>query len=234
MKKKAILAAAVASALLAEGCLLETHSLTEEEQNIIAEYAACVLLRNDENYTEALLSPTPTPTPLPTPTPEPTPTPTPGPSGSGGKEPGNQGGGKEPEKREETDLNGIFGLEGLTVQYDGYEEAGHFEERELSYIVRAKEGNQLVKVYLVLSNTAGIDQSFDFFSMEIEYQLLCGDKRIKPEITLLSGDLNLPVDLPAGERMWGCLVFETGKDADLSNGTLVIQRDNFECRVPLK
>ena len=34
--------------------------------------------------------------------------------------------------------------------------------------------------------------------------------------------------------MWGCLVFETGKDADLSNGTLVIQRDNFECRVPLK
>ena len=54
-----ILAALLLSVLLTEGCLLEIHPPTEEEQNIIAEYAADVLLRHDENHVgAALLSPT--------------------------------------------------------------------------------------------------------------------------------------------------------------------------------
>ncbi|MDE7297309.1 MAG: hypothetical protein K2N94_00585 [Lachnospiraceae bacterium] len=235
MKKKAILAAMMASALLAEGCLLDTYSLTEEEQDIIAEYAAAVLLRHDEDYTEALLSPTPvpSPTPAPSPTPDPLSTPTPGASGSGAS--GNHGAGKEPEDRVQTDLNGVFGLEGLTVQYDGYDTAGRFEEKEYSYVVKAGEGKQLVKVYLVLTNTAGIDQSFDFSTMNMKYELSYGkNKRIQPKITLLSGDMNLPVELAAGGRTTGCIVFETSADADLSSGALVIRRDNYECSLPLK
>ena len=55
MKRRMILAALLLSVLLTEGCLLEIHPLTEEEQNIIAEYAADVLLRHDENHVGAAL-----------------------------------------------------------------------------------------------------------------------------------------------------------------------------------
>ena len=50
VKRRMILAALLLSVLLIQGCLLETHPLTEEEQNIIAEYAADVLLRHVGNH----------------------------------------------------------------------------------------------------------------------------------------------------------------------------------------
>ena len=86
MRKRVWMAAAVAAASLVilNGCLADTYPLTEEEQNIIAEYAAGVLLRSDSSYTQALISPTPTPSPTPAPSPTPEPTTAPGDKGNSG------------------------------------------------------------------------------------------------------------------------------------------------------
>ncbi len=229
MKRRMILAALLLSVLLTEGCLLEIHPLTEEEQNIIAEYAADVLLRHDENHVgAALLSPTPTPTPEPTPEPEVVPSLSPTPDPSGNK--GNGQGGKEEDNTITTDLNGVFGLEGLEVYYDGYMETTQINSKELSFALVPSKGKKYVCVNFVVSNTASIRQEFDFSSMDISYQLEGASKKaMLPKLTALLEDMQfLKVDLPPERSVTGMLVFEVDQDIDPDNCSLIVRRGDYK------
>ncbi|MDE7212631.1 MAG: hypothetical protein K2O03_14465 [Lachnospiraceae bacterium] len=221
MRKKIMLAAAAAaSAVMLTGCLAKTYPLTEEEQNIIAEYAAGVLLRNDENYTQKLVSPTPTPSP------EPTPGPTSAPVTDGKGENHNQTGKTDNVVLESNaTLSEVYGLEGLSVEYDGYESSSVLEENS-GYIVRAGQGKMLMKVRFVLTNTAGIEQVFDFTGQDIRYRLEFGGKSdIQAKITGFEEDmLYRNVTLAAGESCEGCVVFEVQEMEEPIEGRVVVSR----------
>lgn len=223
MKKKIYLAAFFVLLSMTSGCLLDTHKLTDQEMDIIAEYAADALLRHD-NYQEALLSPTPTPTLTPTPTPESTPTPTQKPQVTGQPDDGRNPSGD----KIQASLTEVFGLEGLCVDYDGFETAESYSDPSISYALNASEGMQWVKVKLKLTNTAGILQSFRFADLNVIYQLDCGMKYfLKPKLTLLTNDLTiLESDIQAGESISCFLLFEAEKDVDFSKANFIVSRDD--------
>lgn len=236
MKKRILWGIAAAGMLLLTGCVAETYALTEEEQDIIAEYAATVLLRNDENYyTEALLSPTPTPTPLPTSTPTPTPVPTAAPTPTGGST-GASGNRGEAEIQANADLNQVFGLAGLRVEYIDYQLMDvYLLENNSSVMLRASEGKQLLVVNMRVKNTAGILQEFDFGGQSISYQLDCNEKNfVRPELTVLEEDmLYMTIQLMPGEEKDCLLVFQVGQDSDLSDANLIVSRGDYTAIVSL-
>lgn len=235
MKKKVLLGLAAAGMLFMTGCIADTYALTEEEQDIIAEYAATVLLRNDENYAEALLSPTPTPTPIPTMTPTPTPTPTPAPTPQGGSTSA-AGRGEEAEIQANADLNQVFGLAELQVEYSDYQVTDSYSLKDnQSFIIRADAGKQLVIINVSLENTAGILQAFDFGGQAITYHLDCNEENFaRPEITVLENDLlYMTVELAPGEKKEAVLIFQTGQAADLSDANLIVSRGDYTAIVSL-
>lgn len=224
MRKKILLAAA-ASLVLLNGCMGETYPLTEEEQDIIAEYAAGVLLRNDEGYTQALVTPTPTPSPEPTLTPTPEPTAAAGEDETGGSHGGNGGG--DNTVTANAALNEVYGLEGLLVEYDGYELLESISEENGTYLVSAEDGRMLLKVNFVLTNTAGIEQSFDFGAQNINYQLDCNEKKfLQPKITGLDM-LFLNITLAPGGSSKGCIIFEVSSTVEPEDCNVIVSRDTY-------
>lgn len=225
MRKKVLLAAAAVSLVLLTGCMGETYPLTEEEQDMIAEYAAGVLLRNDESYTQALVTPTPTPSPEPTLTPTPEPTVMGGTDETGGSHKGNGNGNTVTENAA---LDEVYGLEGLLVEYDGYEVLDSVMEENGTdtYVVPAEDGKMLLKVNFILTNTAGIEQSFDFGVQDIRYQLDCNERRfLQPKITGLSQDMLFrKITLSAGESSKGCVIFDISLKADAKDCNVIVSR----------
>ncbi len=223
MKKRMMLATAAtaASLVMLTGCLAETYPLTEGEQDIIAEYAVMVLLRNDENYTQALVTPTPAPEAVPSPTLNPKPT-----VAEDGKGDGHKGTNTGTEVKENVSLSEVYGLEGLSVAYDGYELVDTIKEND-GYIVRAEKGKKLLRVNFTLTNTAGIAQEFDFSGQKISYQLDGGgNKSISAKVTGTEGDmLFMEVKLAAGESRGGCVVFEVSGKLEPQGMRVVVSRD---------
>lgn len=230
MRKKIMLAVAAASLVTLTGCLAGTYPLTDEEQDIIAEYAVTVLLRNDENYTQALITPTPTPEVLPSPTPTFSPKPT-------GTEDGKGGGSKKPgtEVTENASLSEVYGLEGLSVAYDGYQIVDTLKENS-GYIVRAQKGKKLLQVDFTLTNTAGITQEFDFFGQDISYLLDDGgNKSIPAKITGMGIDmLSMETELAAGASCAGCVVFEVPEKWEPDGKRVIVSRDTYTSVTKLK
>ena len=232
MRKRVWMAAAVAAASLVilNGCLADTYPLTEEEQNIIAEYAAGVLLRSDSSYTQALISPTPTPSPTPAPSPTPEPTTAPGDKGNSGS-----GKGDKDKVEENATLEDVYGLAGLSVTYDGFEVLDKVEETG-GYVVPYEKGKKVVKINFTLKNTAGIEQTFDFSKHSINYQLDCKEKNfIPPMITALAGDmLYMETTLSAGESCEGFVLFRIPEKAEENLRNVIISRDSYTSIVALK
>lgn len=219
MKKKTLLCLAVSALLFLPGCIADTYELTAEEQDLIAEYAAGVLLRNTEDYAGALLTPIPTLTPTPEPTSTPLPEPT---SASGSAGQGNPAGAVS-----NADLTEVFGLAGLQVEFEGFRVYERYEDEVNSnYVVLPKKGDQLVAAEMKLTNQSGITQEFNFGELKIIYQLDCDGKSfIQPMVTALSGDLlYLSTELSAGESGVFYVLFQTDTDADIEDMNLIVSR----------
>lgn len=231
MKKKVLFAVTALSMLLLPGCLADTYDLTNKEQDIIAEYTAAVLLRNEKTYTQALITPTPTPTPQVTPSPVPTKA---ADSEPGSKRPSGSGNASETIDTISASLSEVFGLAGLEVEYSGYSVMDSFSDGSGSaYIVRPKDGNQLVKVDLKLVNTAGIVQEIDFGSLNMNYRLECKEsKSVGPQITA-ADLLHLKAEIPANDSMDVYLIFEIGKDVASDGSKLTITRDKLTSVISL-
>lgn len=225
VKKKALLVIAALSMLLLPGCLASTYALTDEEMDIIAEYAAGVLLRNDEYYEEALVTPTPSPSPEPalSPTPNPSATPTPTKKPNQDDATGNQ---KPPAQEElpvaNANLTEVYGLAGLEVKYKSASIIDSHSEG--SYRITPTSGKQLVRVYFTVSNVSGITQTINFGSLDIDYRLSCGEKNFVPPTISVIDLLYLELELPAGESRDCVLFFNIDKSSTLENADLVVSR----------
>ncbi|MBP3593288.1 MAG: hypothetical protein J6J44_02075 [Lachnospiraceae bacterium] len=238
MKKRILLVVLSLMLCLLAGCL-EATPLNEEEMDVVAEYAASLLLKYDRHYDtplyyaedrEVRLSPTPTPTPKPK---NPTATPTPvadnkNPSGSGPQEEVSATATPTPAplyNQEETtnQLTGLMAVEDITVSCTGCELMDSVVSNDY-FSLQAKEGSQYAVVSFLLQNNSDRDVVFDASGRGLEYSMDVNiDTTFRASLSLLENDLQyMEIQVPASGSAEAVLVFEIS-DTEIKTLHLIIQ-----------
>lgn len=213
-------------AFLLTGCGTE---ISEEQNRIIAEYAADLLLEYDVNYQSRLTEPGDEPEEQGT-----TEASTENTIGdSGTEEPGTtteaEAGGTEEPENSVSDIAGILGLEGVSITYadctftDSYP-AGEPEE---SYVdLEADAGCKLAVLRFRIQNQSEQDREVDLLHAQLDYQLLVnGSANAKPMLTILTEDLGtFQGTISPGQEQPAVLVFQVSE-------SLVDEIDTLNLRI---
>ncbi len=212
-KKKGILLLCLcASMCMLVGCM-GGKSLTEEEQDMIAEYSAGVLLRNYDKYNQRLVKTEPI-APAVTEQPEtepPTPTPDSGASQSGAEA-------QEQEQLNEVSLDDLYHVSGMKVSYDSYVACNEYP-KDGPMQLTAKKGQFLLVARFVVKNKSSKPLAVNLMKRNIDYSLDMDGKVYQPVIVMQeNGGMNyLKTNLKAGASEKAILVYEIpdeSKDPD--------------------
>ncbi len=239
MKKRFLLVGISLMLCMLAGCL-EATPLTDEEMDVVAEYAASLLLKYDKRYDTALyyaeerevrLTPTPTPEPAPK---NPTATPTPvaennNPSGNGS---GEEGPNTTPiptpaplYNQEETtgQLTNLLAVEGISISCNGCELMDSVVSNNY-FSLQAKEGRQYAVVSFTLTNSSDKDVVFDASGKGLEYSIDVNTKdKSRVSLSLLENDLQyMEIPVPALGSAEAVLVFEIA-DTEINTLHLIIE-----------
>lgn len=234
MKKRILLVGLSMMLCMLCGCLEETP-LTDAEMDVVAEYAATLLLKYDENYNTPLyyaeeLSAVLSPTPTPTATPIPSQTDAKDPSGNGSAQGTAVTPTPLPYNNEETtsQLTEILAVEDITVSCNGYEPLKSVESKEYFSLV-AKEGRQYVVVSFTLHNNTGEELTFDASEKGLEYTLDINTGTVsRVALSMLQNDLQyMPITVPANGTADAVLVFEIA-EVEIETAHLIIQSKTDE------
>ena len=240
MKKRIVLLGVSMMLGLLCGCL-EATPLTDKEMDVVAEYAASLLLKYDNKYDtplyyndfvqeEEMTSPA-----LPTKTPTPTPvssTQTPGDSSS------QQNPAVTPEatptiapvsdNSEETSrqLTEIIGVEDVTITCDGYKAMDSVFSTDY-FSLQAKEGRKYIVVNFTLHNTTNQKIVFDASGRGLEYSIDVNTGTIsRVSLSMLKNDLQyMPIEVPAKGTAEAVLAFEIAV-TELETLHLIIKNKN--------
>lgn len=234
MKKKFILAGLSVLMCLFCGCL-EATPLTDEEMDVVAEYAASLLLKYDKHYDtplyyveerEVRLTPTPTPEP----TGKATPTPVTG-SSSGGTSSVPEATPTETptqmplynEEETSKQITDIIAVENITVTCEGFELMKSVQSTEYFSLV-AKEGRQYVVVNFLLHNNTTEDIMFDASEKGLEYSVDVNISSVsRVSLSMLENDMQyMEIPVPAGGTAEAVLVFEIA-DEEINTMHLIIE-----------
>ncbi len=220
------------------GCLQSTP-LTDAELDVVAEYAANLLLKYDTNYDSplyyveemtALLSPTPTPSP----------TPEAGeilPSGNGSNaipevgDFGALGGGTTGSdvtigtiNDEETNkqLTQVIAEENFSITCEKFDLMDSVENNNYFSLV-AKEGRQYAVVTFKLHNNTEEEQLFDALENGLEYMLDINVGTVyRVSLSMLENDMQyMPITVPAKGEAEAVLVFEIGTE-EINTAHLIV------------
>ncbi len=221
MKKMVKIAVVVFLCTMMCGCL-ETPPLTDEEMDIVAEYAAELLLKYDKNYRSSLLSeeeleqaaPEVTKAPEATKIPD---APTDGPENTASVTPSPTQSAESlkvtpiPGNAEETtaQLTKVTAVEGIRVSCDSYDVRKEVIENEY-FFLEAKSGKEYLILHFRLENITDQLIVFDASEQKLECSLDINTGSIyKRSISMLENDLQyMPIEVPAGETVDAVLVFE--------------------------
>lgn len=243
MKKKIIIVGLSVMLCMLGGCL-DVTPLTDGEMDVVAEYAASLLLKYDTNYKTplyyederlAMLTPTPTPTPTLAPTATPTPSPQPDTEGAFQENTATE---VEPTaeptvtptpipayNEEETtkQLTELFGEENIIISCEGYVPMKSVQSTEYFSLV-AKEGRKYAVVGFLLENTSEQDLVFDASDKGLEYSLDVNTKTVsRVSLSMLENDLQyMKIAVPAKGTAKAVLVFEI-EDIDIETMHLIVE-----------
>lgn len=242
MKKRIVIAGVSMMLCVLCGCLQSTP-LTDEEMDVVAEYAATLLLKYDDKYTTSLyyadvrevqLTPTPTPTATPAVTAKPTPAgnssgqtgtgslgaqatpvPTPTPALYNDAETGKQ-------------LTEIIAAENITVTCEGYELMDSVVSNEY-FSLQAKEGRKYAVVSFKLHNSTNEELIFDASEKGLEYSLDINTGTVsRVSLSMLENDLQyMPIKVPANGEADAVVVFEIA-DTTIETLHLIIEGQSDE------
>ncbi len=235
----------VCALALFAGCY-EPLDITDREMDMVAEYAADVLIKHGTKATDTLLNRKEQEeafAELATPTSRPTLAPAKGDKDSSDNlsQSGAQGGKATatpkptatpmPDNSELTmqDLTKLIGKEDFFFEYVNYEITGLYQGSG-DLFAAAGEGKQLVVLKFKVTNQSATGATLVLnkgASKEFVYTLRIGNKNIRPSLTLLNEDFytSYEATYAAGETKNCVLVFECGKDLALENAILSILRD---------
>ncbi len=224
------------------GCY-EPLEITETEMDMVAEYAAGVLVKHGTQTKEALLNPEEqeeewarlaTPTPRPTLAPS-KPTEDKTPTGEGSESnpapTAKPVATAVPDNTELTmrDLTELIGKDEFFFRYMGCTTAGIYEGNG-GVPVFARNGKKLVVLEFEITNQSATGATLSMNmgeSKEYVYTLLTDGRTIRPSITLLEEDFYTSYSdtYKAGETKNCVLVFECDENLSLDNATLTIVRN---------
>ncbi len=198
----------------------EVMDLTEEESALIAEYAADLLLKYDQNYTDRIIdgdkqaaeqaekeasekedSPQPATEKLTT--------------------EAKKKGGKEDRAEKVTDheaagdgdLAGALGLDGVSITVKDYLLADRYPEQSMA-VVEADEGRKLLVLRFRIKNTGKDTVSVSLMNQDVRYSLSYDGGMASSMLTILPDDLGtLDTTLEGGASEEAVLVFQVGEEA---------------------
>ena len=216
------------------GCM-DYPPISEEQENMVAEYAGGVLLRYSHRYDLRLVSNDidedgvedggsvsgaaadtiePGESPLPS-----TPAETTGPEATDKPESSDQPEQseepKQPEQAEPTEeptvsLNELYDIPGLDFSYQSSKYTNKYPENEDDSLAITPEGGQVLYVVSFrIKNTSGKSKRVNLTDRAFHYELEIGGETVLPSISLLpNGGLNyLMTRIPAGETEEAVLIF---------------------------
>ena len=185
--------------------------LSEEENAMVAEYMAMMLLKYDAHYENELIYAEAAETPedefVPT----------------DGVEDTNTEGEKNTTDSPIT-LDDVFKDDTYRVtylstkEYDIYKEPGNEY-----YLMESSPDSKFVVVEFAIENITENDITVSLAGKGIDYELVLGSTE-KPLLTALMGDLQYYNEtIKKGESKVGVVVFSVNKNADISNGSVVVK-----------
>lgn len=235
MKRVKGVIALLASILMLVGCGAQIPNMTEEETEVVTQYAANLLLKYDKNYESGIMSEDEmakllrrqiTPTPVPQ-----------------VEEPET-----EPEQKDEIaeDLIGggtseivvdnrsmaeFFGLNGIDITYTGYSILDSYPESSdeaFYFAMDAVEGHKLLVLQFQVTNQSAEAQNVDVLNQAARFRVFInGGEQQNALTTLLTDDLkNMNVTLEAGATVSKVIVVEiTEEEADSMQSAEELQLD---------
>lgn len=224
------------SAVLMSGCGNTIPEMTEEEQELVVEYAANTLLKYDKYYERKLIELT-----VEQETAEDT-----VPAEDSGEETA-----KEPEKdsalkpdsevtiidntgeavSENISIQEFLGLDSVEFTYTGYEVCDTWPEQgeDLFFIMNATEGNKLLVLKFQTKNTSGTEMELDIAKSETRFKILTDGKQTNALTTMLLNDLAYyKGTLAAGEETELVLVCEVPEEEAGKISSLGLMMRNVE------
>lgn len=216
------------------GCgLVPSVELTQEQTELVAEYAAGMLLKYVKGHESGLmrvsdldfseLNTTPTPTPIPTPEPV---VPEPVIEDSEALVDDNEGSKGESMEITLVPMNEAFSLNGAELNFSYGEVVDSYpsDEGELVFAMTATPGMDLLILHFDLSNPTGSDlnlaTNLDGYKTRV---LINGEDKIRSEITFLTNDLlNYSNTLEAGATDDVVLVFEINEGMQIDTLNLLL------------
>ncbi|MCR5357336.1 MAG: hypothetical protein K6E63_08015 [Lachnospiraceae bacterium] len=237
--------------------------LSQEDEELVAEYAAGLLLKNSareygglsdyDPAADVVEQPVAEEAPAAEPAPEET---APEPAADEAEPPSENDADSAPnEVSEVTDVsepvlspgdNGAaiceaIGISGLEMSYTGYEVADVYPEpdgNELSFSMQSTEGRKLLVVHFDLKNPDSSDKMCSVLDNSIKFRILINDsERVNEQMTILLNDLKSYSDtIPAGQTVDTVLVFEVDDNvaADIGSLALIVINSEGESQFKIK
>lgn len=111
-------------------------------------------------------------------------------------------------------------LDGVSVEYTGYEIKDTYpDDAESVFVIDAAQGKKLVVLNMTISNTSSEDKSLDIFSNKAEYYLQIDENTVANSNTLLLNDFSIYRDtVAAGTSVPTVLLFEVDENSAIASG----------------
>lgn len=220
---------------LLTGCV-QQYDYSEAQGDEAAEYIAGLLLENDKDYTQELLpmdelmgdsssdASIKSDTSIATPTEAPN------------SEDNSSTTAAEPEKM--YTLTEVLGIEDFELQFNDYKIVDTYpEDKSLEHFsITPREGNQLVIISFVLTNTTKKDRKVDLTGATVKYQLDINNGSIyEPSFTVLENDLKyLKTSLKGREEKPVVLVVEVRKETKIKDINLTVSNGDKTYIIKMK
>lgn len=212
------------------GCASSGVELTNEQNDMVAEYIAGALLRYDMRYEEKLLYSTDEEATESEPTqPEASVAP---PSSSPAQETSDPQGQTPDSQLVSGSLTEVIGTEGVELKYKESAFYDSYPEDSSLVVIEPGLSNKLLVAEFQIANTSSQKQKIDLSSLGIKYLLKIGEKEYSPLLTALPNDLRyLSTTLAGGKSRNVIVIFKVEKDTELKNAQLIVTRDHIAANI---
>lgn len=141
------------------------------------------------------------------------------------------------EKVKYEDVSTVIGISGIDFKYKDYTLTESYPKSTSDSIVTldASEGNQLLVLTVELKNTTNKDKKINFIGSGVSYSLGVENDKIDSLLTLLPNDIQfLDTTIKAQKTKKAVVVFEVSKDYKIGNSNLYINNNDKIASINIK